>query len=266
MRSTNVLSDDDLHRFARQLILAGFEENHQLALLKSHVAVIGAGGLGAPLLQYLVAAGIGHITIIDHDMVDVTNLNRQIIHHHHNIGQTKTSSASQHLTSMDPQVNITMRNEFFDADLTNLNDATVICDATDNAATRYAANRFAHHHKIPLIFGGAVRLEGQLAVFRSGLDPAAPCYECVFPSAAGPELAPGCAEAGILGPVTGILGSMMALEAIRQCLMMQNVKQPLGPGLNQQLMLFDGAYLTMDKITLKKNQDCPCCGNPDQKP
>ncbi len=263
MRSTDLLAEEDLHRFARQLILSGFEEDHQLALLKSHIAVIGAGGLGAPLLQYLAAAGIGHITIFDDDVVELTNLNRQVIHQHKYISSPKTTSAADQLNQFDPELKLIQRQERFDENTTGLDDITLICDASDNAATRYMANRFAHQHHIPLVFGAAVRMEGQLGVFQSGVDNTAPCYECVFPSTAGPDLAPGCAEAGILGPITGVIGSLMALEAIRLCLTAQNMPQPLGPGVGMHLILFDGAYMTLDKILLKKNQGCACCGSPD---
>jgi adenylyltransferase/sulfurtransferase len=263
-RTTDSLSDNDLHRFARQLILNGFGEEHQLALLKSHVVVIGAGGLGAPLLQYLAAAGIGTLTIFDDDYVELTNLNRQVIHNHDDLGILKAKSAQEKLARLDPTIKVNLKTERFeesDGLITLLDEVTVICDASDNAATRYAANNVAHRAGIPLVFGGAVRMEGQLAVFRSGIDPNAPCYQCIFPSVASPDLAPGCSEVGILGAVTGVIGSIIAMEAIRQCFHQQNVDNPIGPGLSQDLLLFDGTVMTMDRITMKKAQSCPCCGN-----
>lgn len=254
------LSDEDLHRFSRKLILSNFEEDHQLALAKSHVAVIGAGGLGAPLLQYLVAAGIGKITIFDDDTVELSNLNRQIIHFTDDIGKSKVFSASEKLQFLYPTVNIEARQERFEFFETDIPEFTVICDASDNPQTRYAANNYAHNNLIPLIFGGAVRLEGQLAVFRSGIDQNAPCYQCLFPEAPGADLAPGCSEAGIIGSITGIIGSMMALEAIRQCLLQNKMTNPLGVGAGNNLILFDGLNLNLDKILLTKNPSCPCCG------
>ena len=254
------LSDEDLHRFSRQLILSNFEEDHQLALAKSHVAVIGAGGLGAPLLQYLVAAGIGKITIFDDDTVELSNLNRQIIHFTDDIGKSKVLSASEKLQALYPTVNIEARRERFHFFETDIPEFTVICDASDNPQTRYAVNTYAHNNHTPLIFGGAVRLEGQLAVFRSGIDQNAPCYQCLFPEAPGADLAPGCSEAGIIGSITGIIGSMMALEAIRQCLLQNKMTNPLGVGAGNNLILFDGLNLNLDKILLTKNPSCPCCG------
>ena len=261
-RDVNVISDDDLHRFARQLILTGFDEAHQSALLQTHVAVIGAGGLGSPVIQYLAAAGIGTLTIFDDDVVERTNLNRQILHGHSDLGKFKVQSAEETLRCIDPALNINLRNERFTTD-TPLGDVSLICDASDSPQSRYAANDVAHKMGIPLIFGGAVRLEGQLAVLKSGINHEAPCYRCLFPQSPDPSLAPGCSEAGILGPITGIIGTMMALETIRQSLIIHDAGNPLGHGLDQDLMLFDGRHLTFNRITTKKNQNCLCCGNPD---
>lgn len=260
-RSPALLSEDDLHRFARQLILSGFEEDHQLALLESHVAVIGAGGLGSPLLQYLVAAGIGKITIFDDDQVEATNLNRQVLHTHHDLGRAKTTSAAEKAIALNPSCEIITRAERFDKRIINDDEFSIICDASDNAQTRYAANTWAHHNKIPLIFGGAVRLEGQVAVFRSGIENDAPCFQCVFPQQANANLAPGCSEAGILGAITGIIGSIMALEAIRHCLKNKYISNPLGEGLKDHLLLLDGRTMDMDKIKIKKSHNCSCCGS-----
>lgn len=261
-RDENIISDDDLHRFARQLILNGFDEDHQTALFKSHIAVIGAGGLGSPLIQYLVAAGVGMITIFDDDVVERTNLNRQILHGDPDIGKLKVQSALETAHYIDANSRINLRNERF-TETTPLDDITLICDASDNFKTRYEANNVAHAMGVPIVFGGAVRLEGQLAVFRSGVDKNAPCFRCLFPETPDADLAPGCSEAGILGAITGIIGTMMALEAIRQCFITQGISNPLGPGLEQDLMLFDGRYLTFDRIKTKKNQGCLCCGTPD---
>ena len=254
------LSDEDLHRFSRQLILHNFEEEHQLALSKSHVAVIGAGGLGAPLLQYLVAVGIGKITVFDDDTVELSNLNRQIIHFTNDIGKSKVLSAAEKLQALYPSVHIEARQEKFQTCKIKLPKFTVICDASDNPKTRYAVNSYAHNNHTPLIFGGAVRLEGQLAVFKSGTDENAPCYQCLFPEAPKADLAPGCSEAGIIGSITGMIGSMMALEAIRQCFVQKNMTNPLGIGAENQLILFDGLNMSLDKILLTKNPNCPCCG------
>ena len=261
-RDTSVISEYDLHRFARQLILSGFDDDHQLALLNSHIVVIGAGGLGSPLIQYLAAAGVGALTIFDHDDVDLTNLNRQILHGYQDIGTRKVISAKESVHRLDADLKLNLRDEDFTTD-TVFDSATLICDASDNPETRYAANDTAHRHGIPLVFGGAVRLDGQLAVFNSGVDPSAPCYRCIFPEAADTTLVPGCSEAGILGAITGMMGAMMALEAIRHCLISTAVSNPLGPGLGQDLLLVDGRFMTFDRITMKKNKECSSCGPQD---
>ena len=261
--AASTLDDDQLYRFARQLILAGFDEDHQIKLMETRVLLIGAGGLGAPVLQYLVAAGIGHIAIVDDDEVDTTNLNRQVIHPENHIGMAKVKSAEIAARAMNKSVTITPHNTRFAEDncAALCQDIDLMIDASDNPATRLLANDTAHRLKIPLVFGGAVRLEGQVASFRSGLDQDANCYRCVFPEATSHDLAhdlaPGCSEAGILGAVTGIIGSIMALEAIKQTLLPAT---PLGPGLNNKLMLFDGRYLSSQVISTEKRADCPCCG------
>ena len=259
--AASTLDDDQLYRFARQLILSGFDEDHQIKLMETRVLLIGAGGLGAPVLQYLVAAGIGHISIVDDDVVDATNLNRQVIHPENHIDMAKVQSAEIAAKAMNQSVTITPHHAQFSEDnCTALcQDIDLIIDASDNPATRLLANDTAHRLNIPLVFGGAVRLEGQVASFRSGIDQDANCYRCVFPETASHDLAPGCSEAGILGAITGIIGSIMALEAIKQALLPAT---PLGPGLNNKLMLFDGRYLSSQVITTEKRADCPCCGAP----
>ena len=254
-----LLDDDRLFRFSRQLILPGFDEDHQMTLANCHVLLIGAGGLGAPVLQYLVAAGIGHITIIDDDVVDLTNLNRQVIHPQSHLNMAKVQSAEIAALAMDDRVKITAIQKRFSAENKDeiCQRVDAIIDASDNPETRALTNHAAHQHGIPLIFGGAVRLEGQVASFRSGLDPKANCYACVFPEAPDRNLAPGCSEAGIIGAITGTIGSIMALEAIKQILM---PAMPLGPGLDGKLLLFDGRYLSSQIINTEKRPNCPCCG------
>lgn len=256
--SEMTLSDDDIHRYARQLILPKFDDDHQSIIASSHAAVIGAGGLGAPLLQYLAAAGVGHITIIDDDTVEMTNLNRQVIHQESSLGKSKAQSAKAAILGLNSTITVDVMETRFDAgSIDTLKGASILIDASDNPETRRAANRAAHHLGIPLVFGGAVRTEGQVASFRSGIDPNAPCYDCVFPSSAGTDLAPGCSEAGILGAITGIIGSAMALETIKQILHPHDV---LGDRLDSKLWLYDGYSLMANVITLSKQDNCPTCG------
>ncbi|MCE2516522.1 MAG: molybdopterin-synthase adenylyltransferase MoeB [Alphaproteobacteria bacterium] len=258
--TTDDLDDDELHRYARQLILPSFDEDHQLTLKSAHALVIGAGGLGAPVLQYLAAAGLGTITIMDDDTIDLTNLNRQVIHTTPRLGQNKVNSAKTSLMALNPLIRINAISARFSADTPaeTLDEVTVIIDASDNPDTRLAANQAAHNHGVPLVFGGAVRMEGQVASFRSGVDKTAPCYRCLFPGHAGAELAPGCSEAGILGPVTGVIGSIMALEAIKQILAPDTV---LGERLDGKLLLYDGFNLMTTVINVTKQVDCPTCGD-----
>ena len=255
------LDDDRLYRFARQLILPGFDEHHQIKLAQSHVLLIGAGGLGAPVLHYMVAAGIGRITVIDDDVIDRTNLNRQIIHPEDRIGMDKVTSAEMTAKAQDGAVEIIAKKTRFTAENSTelCQSIDIIVDASDNPETRYAANDAAHQRGIPLVFGGAVRMEGQVASFRSGFDAAQNCYRCVFPKFPDHELAPGCSEAGIFGAITGSVGSIMALEVVKQALLPD---QPLGPNLTGKLMLFDGRYMTSQLITTEKRSDCSCCGQP----
>ena len=254
----DILDDANLFRFARQLILPGFTEDHQIKLAQTRVLLIGAGGLGVPVLQYLIAAGIGAITLIDHDAIDLTNLNRQVIYNDNQIGMAKVKAAATFAKTQDRNTVISAHKTYFEDDNADqfCQNIDLIIDASDNPATRYAANRAAHRLKIPLVFGGAVQLDGQVSSFTSGIDKNAPCYECVFPESPGHDLAPGCQEAGIIGAITGIVGSAMALEVIKQLLQPETF---LGPSLNGKLMLFDGRYMSTQIINLEKSSDCKCC-------
>jgi molybdopterin/thiamine biosynthesis adenylyltransferase len=267
------LNDEELHRYARQLILPNFDDRHQLALKNAHVLVIGAGGLGAPVLQYLGAAGIGTISIIDDDNIDLTNLNRQVIHTTEQLGEPKAESAKAALSALNPNITISAIKSRFDLETAEniLNPKTscngeqrrisLIIDASDNPATRHNANTSAHRYGLPLIFGGAVRMEGQVASFRSGIDANAPCYDCLFPADAEKNLAPGCSDAGILGSITAIIGGMMALEAVKQILYSaDSAYSILGERLDGKVMLYDGYSLMTTIITVPKQDNCPTCG------
>lgn len=265
------LTDAELHRYARQLILPKFSDAHQLALKSAHVLVIGAGGLGVPALQYLVGAGVGVITIIDDDDIELTNLNRQMIYPTDTIGLKKADTAKAILSPLNPEITIHSIDGRFSLD----NAEAIICestpsvglivDASDNITTRRHANLTAHRHGIPLVFGGAVRMEGQVASFCSGIDPLASCYDCLFPASPPAHLASNCSEAGILGPIAGIISGMMALEAIKQIFHAGKTEPILGEGLSSRLMLYDGHGLMTQIINVPKRPDCPTCGD-SQKP
>ena len=251
-----MLSDDDLERYARQVIMPDIDEQGQQKLAAAKVLVIGAGGLGAPVILYLAAAGIGQITILDDDKVALTDLNRQIIYAMPDIGASKAVHAARAATKLNPVIMA----EHLDARLTPENAETlirahdIIVDCSDNPETRQLVGTSCHHLKRPLVFGGAVQLEGQVAVFQSGIDGHAdtPCFSCVFPAMPNAQQAPRCSQVGILGPVTGVIGAIQALETIKLCL-------GLGTDLTGKLFLFDGRDMRTMEITTAKNPDCPCC-------
>jgi len=253
------LNDDDLARYARQLILSGVDEAHQEKLAATSVLVIGAGGLGAPLLLYLAAAGVGHITVIDGDHVDITNLNRQICFATDDIGKPKASTAAAFACRINPSVHMIARDEWLDATRADeiITPGLIVADATDQAETRVMINRLCHQNGATMVFGGATRMEGQLSSFRSGIDHASPCFTCLFPDIQSTSQLPRCSEVGILGPITGVMGSLMAMEVIRQSV---RPDQPFGSDLCGKLMLYDGKDHFMQTINVKKRSDCPVCG------
>ena len=255
-----MLNDDDLQRYARQVIMPDIDEQGQQKLAAAKVLVIGAGGLGAPVILYLAAAGIGEITILDDDKVALTDLNRQIIYTMQDFGSSKASQAAAAVAQLNPVINPV----YIDARLTADNAETlisahdIIVDCSDNPETRQLVGRTCHHMKRPLVFGGAVQLEGQISVFQSGVEgyTDTPCFSCVFPAMPDAQQAPRCSQVGILGPVTGVIGAMQALETIKLCL-------GLGTNLTGRLVLFDGRDMRTMEIATAKNPHCACCGVQD---
>ena len=233
-------------------------EDGQERLLEAKVLVVGAGGLGAPVIAYLAAAGIGHITIMDDDKLSRTDLNRQIIYADKNVGDSKAKQATKAAQSINPDIQVS----YLATRLTRgnaprlINAHDVVVDCSDNANTRYLIGDTAHQCARPLVFGGAVRMEGQIAVFQSNVsghvDTA--CYRCVFPAMPNAKQAPGCSEAGILGPVTGIVGSLQALETVKLCLGHESQ-------LTGFLLLIEAGQAEFIKIATSRRTDCSCCGN-----
>ncbi len=246
-------SDTELERYARHIVLRELGGPGQKRMKQARVLVIGAGGLGAPALQYLAAAGIGTIGVIDDDVVENANLQRQVIHRDTDIGMPKVFSAQVAMQAQNPNVVVLPYHrrltEEIAADL--FADFDLILDGTDNFDTRYLANRTAVTLGKPLISGALSQWEGQLSVF----DPASggPCYQCIFPQAPAPGLAPSCAEAGVIGPLPGVVGSMMAIEAIK-------VITGAGQTLRGEMLIYDALYGESRKITLSQRADCPVCG------
>ncbi|WP_170562905.1 HesA/MoeB/ThiF family protein [Ruegeria atlantica] len=249
-------SETELERYARHIVLRELGGPGQKKMKQARVLVVGAGGLGAPALQYLAAAGVGTIGVIDDDIVENANLQRQVIHRDADIGMPKVFSAQQAMQAQNPNVVVLPYHrrltDEIAADL--FDDFDLILDGTDNFETRYLANRTAVALGKPLISGALSQWEGQLSVF----DPAngAPCYQCIFPEAPAPGLAPSCAEAGVIGPLPGVVGSMMAVEAIK-------VITGAGQALRAEMLIYDALYGESRKITLTRRSDCPICGAED---
>jgi len=246
-------AEAELRRYARHIVLREVGGPGQKALKDASVLVIGAGGLGAPVLQYLAAAGVGTLGVIDDDVVDSNNLHRQVIHRDDTIGMPKVFSAQAALKAQNPFAVIKPYHRRLTADIaqTLFAEYDLIIDGSDNFETRYLVNDAAVHTRKPLVSGALTQWEGQVSVFDPAQD--APCYACVFPEAPDPALAPPCSEAGVIGPLPGIVGSMMALEAIK-------VITQAGTALRGEMLIFDGLYGETRKVGISRRADCAVCG------
>lgn len=247
------MDDNQLLRYSRQILLPQFGTDGQQTLLDSRVLVIGAGGLGSPAALYLAAAGVGHIVIADDDCVDLSNLQRQILHRHSDIGKPKVDSAKDTLNALNPDVEVTALHARLQGDTlkTEVAKADLVVDASDNFDTRFAVNRACVETATPLVSGAAIRMEGQLAVFIPD-NPDSPCYRCLYREGNDPEQT--CADNGVLSPVVGIVGSLQALEAIKVLL-------DLGDTLCGRLLIFDGMHNEWRSMKLRRDPACPVCGN-----
>ena len=250
-----MLSDENLERYARQVIMPEVGEDGQERLLAARALVVGAGGLGSPVILYLAAAGIGTITILDDERVELTNLNRQIAHTTASIGTPKVEQAAAAARALNSAITITGQPERLDDDNVHrlLETHDLVIDCSDNVETRYRLGDASHRTATPLVFGGAVRSEGQLALFDSGRDPSSPCFRCVFPDMPDAQQAPGCSEAGILGPVTGVIGTLQALTAV-------NLLLGTGGAQTGKLLLFDGPGAGFMEISTSRRAGCATCG------
>jgi adenylyltransferase/sulfurtransferase len=246
------MDDPQLLRYSRQILLPQFGIEGQQALLDSHALIIGAGGLGSPAALYLAAAGIGRISIADDDLVEASNLQRQILHRQQDIGHAKTASAQRHLQALNPalQVHAIQGRLMGDALAEHVRAADIVLDCTDNFTTRFAINAACVRHHKPLVSGAAIRLEGQVAVFDLRKD-SGPCYRCLYREDG--ELEATCAENGVLGPVVGIIGSIQALEAIK-------LLAGMGETLDGRLLILDGMTMEWREMKLRKDPECPVCG------
>ncbi len=245
------MNDTQLLRYSRQIMLPLCDIEGQQKLLAAKVLIVGAGGLGSPAAMYLAAAGVGKITIYDNDVVDLSNLQRQIAHHTADIGTDKVISTRQTLNKLNPDVNVRAVKEKLTGEQLDLevNNADVVLDCSDNFSTRFAINRSCVKHQTSLVSGAAIRFEGQVSVFTPGKNNS-PCYNCLYNSD-GDELQ-NCATNGVLAPVTGIIGSIQALEAMKLIL-------AIGETLTGRLLLLDGLTMELNTMKLKKNPKCPTC-------
>lgn len=245
-----ILSDSEMLRYNRQIILKNFDFDGQEALKQSAVLIIGAGGLGCASSQYLAAAGVGKITLVDFDTVELSNLQRQVLHSDADIGKEKVLSAQESLEKINPNLQVeTIAHKLDDAEIRVLiNQHQVVLDATDNVDTRNQLNKLCFDSKTPLISGAAIRMEGHISVFT--YQDNEPCYECL--SALFGDTALTCVEAGVMSPVVGIIGSIQALETIK-------VIANYGTPYTGKLMMFDALNLSWREMKLLKNANCPVC-------
>jgi molybdopterin/thiamine biosynthesis adenylyltransferase/rhodanese-related sulfurtransferase len=247
------LSADQRARYSRHLLIPEVGEEGQQRLLDARVLLIGAGGLGSPASLYLAAAGIGTLGIVDADVVDESNLQRQIVHSTERLGEPKVASAKRTIEALNPDVRVVAYQERLTSENVEriLADGwDVIVDGADNFPTRYLVNDASVWHGIPVVHGSIFRFEGQVTVFRPGEGP---CYRCLFPQPPPPELAPSCAEGGVLGVLPGIIGSIQANETLKLVL-------DRGDSLAGRLLLFDALGTTLDEVTVRRDPSCPVCG------
>ncbi|MGR3814153.1 MAG: HesA/MoeB/ThiF family protein [Cognatishimia activa] len=251
---SGTFSDTELNRYARHIVLREIGGPGQKKLKEAKVLVIGAGGLGSPALLYLAAAGVGTIGVVDDDEVDNSNLQRQVIHQDAGIGMPKVHSAAAAMRAQNPFVEVRPYNRRLIADEaeTLIADYDLVLDGTDNFDTRYLVNAACVALGKPLISGALTQWEGQVSVFDPVQD--APCYQCIFPEAPAPGLSPSCAEAGVIGPLPGVIGSIMSMEAVK-------IIANAGTVLRGEMLIYDGLYGETRKIGLKRRTDCPCCGS-----
>jgi molybdopterin/thiamine biosynthesis adenylyltransferase len=246
------LSLDQARRYARHIILPEVGSIGQRKLLAAKVLLIGAGGLGSPAALYLAAAGVGTIGIVDYDVVDLSNLHRQIIHGHHNIGKAKVDSVRDQLSDINPDVNVVTFNEPISSDnaFDIMRDFDIVVNGSDNFPTRYLVNDAAYLLKKPLVDGTLFRFEGRANVFL----PDQGCYRCLFPAPPPPGAVPSCAEAGVLGAMCGVIGTIQAVETIKLIL-------DLGEPLVNRLLLFDSLSMEFREVKIPRDPACPLCGD-----
>jgi len=246
------MNDQELLRYSKQIMLPQIDIEGQQKIIDSTMLIIGMGGLGSPTALYLAAAGVGHIIIADFDQVELSNLQRQIIHRTSDIGDDKVNSAKSKLLELNPNIKVTIANELVHTDnLSSLiKDVDIVLDGTDNFESRFEINKACVEFQKPLVSAAVIRLEGQISVFK-GYEKDQPCYQCLYSQeGSGRE---NCVENGVLAPVAGLIGTIQALQAIKVLL-------NLGEQLCGVLMLVDALDLSFRKVKIVKDSECPICG------
>ncbi len=245
------MNDEELLRYSRQIMLPRFDVDGQEKLLAAKVMIVGLGGLGCPVAMYLAAAGIGQLVLVDNDAVDLSNLQRQIAHSTASIGRNKAESAHDTLRALNPHTRITVIPERLAADalLQAVAASSAVVDCTDNFSTRFALNKACVESRVPLVSGAAIRMEGQVSVFDSRVS-GSPCYHCLYEESEDGDVT--CSENGVIAPLTGIIGSIQAMECIK-------VLTGCGTTLSGKLLLVDAYNMQFREMQLKKNPACPVC-------
>ena len=247
------MNDDQLLRYSRHILLNEVGIEGQERILAGHALVIGAGGLGSPVALYLASAGVGHITLVDDDVVDMTNLQRQVAHTMERVGLPKVQSAAAAMAAINPEVQVTCVQQRADAALLDalVAQADVVLDCCDNFKTRHAVNAACVKHRKPLVSGAAIRFDGQLAVY-DPREAASPCYACVFPPDEGVQETL-CATMGVFAPLVGIIGTMQAAQALK-------LLSGAGTARPGTLTMLDGRDMSFSEVRLPRNPTCPVCG------
>ena len=245
------MKDEELLRYSRQIMLADVDVEGQERLLAASVLVVGVGGLGSPVAMYLAAAGVGELTLVDDDNVDLSNLQRQIVHTTDHLGTPKVESAVALINKLNPDTKlVTVNSRLKDDELSQcISKADVVVDCTDNFTTRFSINKYCVQHSKPLVSGAAIRLEGQISVF-DARQTESPCYRCLYAEVDDESLS--CAQSGVLSPVVGVIGTMQAVETIKLIV-------GFGESLVGRLQLYDAKTGTWREFTLNKDENCPVC-------
>ncbi|MFT5592609.1 MAG: molybdopterin/thiamine biosynthesis adenylyltransferase [Oceanicoccus sp.] len=245
------MNDQELERYSRHLLLPQLDYDGQQALLNSHVLILGLGGLGASASQYLAGSGIGRLTLLDPDTVELSNLHRQVVHSENTLNMNKAQSAQQQLQQLNSSITIEAIDHLLDDNqlLALINSVDVVVDCTDNSASRMMHNKICIQTKTPLVSAAAIRFEGQLMVVDPREDNA-PCYQCVYPDLSGQQDT--CSQSGILSPVVGLMGVMQALETVK-------LISKIGSPSIGKLVSFDALDLSMRSFSVSKNINCPVC-------